>query len=152
MIREREGFRSQAYNKDGHWTIGFGTTHYSTGKPVQPGDTISKEQASKEHEHHVQNVVVPNLQKTIPHWEKMNDHQKASVISFSYNVGEHFYGNKNFESVTNALSHPDNWNKVPNAMAMYNKGLNVKTGKKEVLPGLVSRRKMEGELWSKPVN
>lgn len=152
VIREREGFESKAYNKDGKWTVGYGTTTYSTGKPVQPGDTISREQAEKEHEHHVQNVVIPNLEKKIPHWDKMNDNQKASVISFSYNVGEHFYGNKNFETVTNALSHPDNWHKVPQAMAKYTRATNMKTGKKEILPGLVTRRKMEGELWSKPVN
>jgi|688.fasta_scaffold14418_3 GH24 family phage-related lysozyme (muramidase) len=152
IIREREGFEPTAYNKDGTWTVGLGTTRWSSGKPVKQGDTITREQAHKEHEHHIHNVVIPKMEKTVPHWDKMNDHQKAAVISFSYNVGENFMKNKNYEKIQDALSHPDNWNKVPGTMALYNKAHNPETGRKEVLRGLVTRRKMEGGLWSKPVN
>ncbi len=152
LIREREGFRSTAYNKDGRWTIGHGNTRYSNGTPVRAGDTITREQADKEHEHHIQHVVIPKLEKTIPHWGTMNDHQRASLISFSYNVGENFYGHKNYETVTHALSHPDNWHKVPSAMALYTKALDPKTGKKVELRGLKIRREQEGKLWEKPVS
>jgi GH24 family phage-related lysozyme (muramidase) len=63
-------------------------------------------------------------------------------MSFSYNVGENFYGKKGFESITKSLSNPDNWKDVPGALTKYNKS----QGK--VLPGLTTRRKAEGELWS----
>jgi len=152
LIREREGFQSTAYNKDGRWTIGYGNTRYSNGTPVRAGDTITREQADKEHEHHIQHVVIPKLEKTIPHWGTMNDHQRASLISFSYNVGENFYGHKNYKTVTDALSHPDNWHKVPSAMALYTKALDPKTGKKVELRGLKIRREQEGKLWEKPVS
>jgi lysozyme len=92
------------------------------------------------------------MEKTVPHWGKMNDHQKAAVISFSYNVGENFMKNKNFKTIQDALNNPEKWNTVPSAMAMYTKATNPKTGKKETLRGLVTRREMEGGLWSKPVN
>lgn len=141
MIAAREGFESKAYNKDGHWTIGYGNTRYSDGRLVQAGDTISKEDAMKHFTHHLENVVTPKLAK-LPHWDKMSPHQQASLMSFSYNVGEGFYGKKGFESITKALSHPDNWKDVPGALSKYNKS----QGK--VLPGLTSRRKAEGELWS----
>lgn len=152
MIREREGFESKAYNKDGKWTIGYGNTTYSTGKPVKAGDVITREQADKEHEHHIQNVVIPRLQKTIPHWEKMNENQKASVISFSYNVGEHFYGNPKFKTISDALSHPDNWHKVGPAMGLYVKAHDPKTGGMKVLRGLKLRRSAEATQFNKPVN
>ena len=141
MIAGKEGFESKAYNKDGHWTIGYGNTRYSDGRAVHAGDTISKEDAMKHFTHHLENVVTPKLAK-LPHWGKMSPHQQASLMSFSYNVGEGFYGKKGFESITKALSHPDNWKDVPGALTKYNKS----QGK--VLPGLTTRRKAEGELWS----
>ena len=141
LITGKEGFESKAYNKDGHWTIGYGNTRYSTGKAVQPGDTVTREDAQKHFTHHLENVVSPKLAK-LPHWGKMSPHQQAAMMSFSYNVGENFYGKKGFESISGALSHPDNWNKVPSALSKYNKS----QGK--VLPGLITRRKAEGELWS----
>jgi GH24 family phage-related lysozyme (muramidase) len=68
------------------------------------------------------------------------------MMSFSYNVGENFYGRKGFETISGALSHPDNWHQVPAALTKYNKS----EGK--VLPGLITRRKAEGELWSTKQN
>jgi len=141
MIASREGFESKAYNKDGHWTIGYGNTRYADGRLVQAGDTISKEDAMKHFSHHLENVVTPKLSK-LPHWDKMSPHQQAALMSFSYNVGEGFYGKKGFESITKSLSHQDNWKDVPGALSKYNKS----QGK--VLPGLTTRRKAEGELWS----
>jgi len=141
MIASREGFESKAYNKDGHWTIGYGNTRYADGREVKAGDIISKEDAMKHFTHHLENVVTPKLSK-LPHWNKMSPHQQAALMSFSYNVGEGFYGKKGFESITKSLSHPDNWKDVPGALAKYNKS----QGK--VLPGLTTRRKAEGELWS----
>lgn len=152
MIRQREGFESTAYNKDGKWTIGYGNTRYSTGKPVKPGDTITREQAHAEHEHHIQNVVIPRMQQSIPHWESMNHNQKAAIISFSYNVGENFYKHPNFTTISDALSHPDNWHKVGSAMKLYNKALNKKTGKREVHRGLIIRRDNEAAKFNEPVN
>ena len=48
LIKDREGFRSEAYQDHlGNWTIGYGTTEVN-GRPVQPGDTISREDAEAE--------------------------------------------------------------------------------------------------------
>lgn len=148
VIKEREGFRSTAYKApEGKWTIGYGNTRWSDGREVKPGDTMTKDQASAEFEHHVKTVVMPRLEK-IPTWSKMSPHQQAALTSFAYNVGEHFYGSKGYQTLTSKLSDPTTWHEVPSAMGMYVKANNPKTGKKETLPGLVTRRKYEGELWS----
>ena len=144
-----EGFREKAYQDTGGiWTIGPGITKYSTGTPVKGGDVVSLEQGMQELQHHIDNKVIPNLSKKIPTWNKMSENQKAALISFSYNAGENFYGSKGFETITQSLSDPANWNKVPDALNLYNKGKNAKTGQKEVLPGLVKRRSNEGRIWS----
>jgi GH24 family phage-related lysozyme (muramidase) len=144
-----EGFREKSYqDKGGVWTVGPGITRYSTGMAVGEGDVIPKNYGMKELHYHLDNVVIPTLSKKIPNWDKMNENQKAALISFSYNAGQNFYGSKNFETLTRALSDQANWNKVPEALNLYNKGLNSKTGKREVQGGLVKRRKNEGAIWS----
>jgi GH24 family phage-related lysozyme (muramidase) len=148
VIREREGFRTSAYlAPEGKWTIGYGNTSWSDGRPVKQGDKITREVAEKEFEHHVKNKVVPHLEK-LPHWGKMSEHQKAGLMSFAYNAGEHFHKSPGYKTITAAINDPEKWNDVPAAMALYNKAHNPETGKKETLPGLVTRRKYEGELWS----
>lgn len=148
VIQEREGFRSSAYRApEGKWTIGYGNTRWSDGREVKPGDTITKDQAVGEFEHHIKTVVMPRLEK-IPTWGKMSEHQRAALTSFAFNAGEHFYGSKGYQTLTSKLSDPTTWHEVPSVMGMYVKAHNPKTGKKETLPGLVTRRKYEGELWS----
>jgi GH24 family phage-related lysozyme (muramidase)/LysM repeat protein len=144
-----EGFREKAYEDTGGiWTIGPGITTFSSGKPVKAGDVVSLEQGMQELQHHIDNKVIPNLSKKIPNWNKMSENQKAALISFSYNAGENFYGSKGFETITGALSDQTKWDKVPDALTLYNKGKDQKTGKKIVLPGLVKRRANEGRIWS----
>ena len=123
-------------------TIGYGNTHYSTGKPVKVGDIITKEQAKKEFSYHLGKKVLPKVEK-IEGWNDMNDNQRSALISFAYNTGENFYGHKNYQTITKALKEK-RWNDVPAAMKLYNKG----GGK--VLPGLVRRRDVESTLWSTP--
>jgi len=144
-----EGYRENAYQDTGGiWTVGPGITRYSTGMEVGEGDIIPLKYGMKELHYHIDNKVIPNLSKKIPNWDKMSENQKAALISFSYNAGENFYNAKGFETITNALSDQANWNKVPDALKLYNKGKNIKTGQKEVLPGLVKRRANEGSIWS----
>jgi GH24 family phage-related lysozyme (muramidase) len=76
----------------------------------------------KEMHHHLDNVVIPTLSKKIPNWNKMNDNQQAALISFSYNAGQNFYKKEGYETITKALSKESNWNNVPTALNLYNKG------------------------------
>jgi GH24 family phage-related lysozyme (muramidase) len=144
-----EGFREKSYqDKGGVWTVGPGITRYSTGMAVGEGDIIPKQYGMKELHYHLDNVVIPTLSKKIPNWNKMNENQKAALISFSYNAGQNFYGSEKYKEITQALSNPTNWDKVPAALNLYVKGLDSKTGHKVVQDGLVRRRKNEGAIWS----
>lgn len=144
IIAAFEGFRATPYKcPAGVWTIGYGTTYYPNGTLVAPTDVpISKDGAKRFLENHVDNAIVPVLQRTIPLWGIMNNCQKAAIISFAYNLGPHFYGGSGFKTITNALSSKANWPNVPNAMMLYvNPGSTFEAG-------LRRRRKAEGELWN----
>lgn len=146
IIQEFEGFSGKAYADSLQgWsvpTIGYGTTVYTNGQKVREGDIITKEKANEELLSYVNKRIIPVLEKTIPYWKDMNINQKSALISFAYNLGEHFYGKSNFNTISKVLREKK-WSEVPAAMLLYrNPGTNVEEGLKR-------RRKAEGILFSK---
>lgn len=146
LIKNSEGFEAKAYNKDGTWTIGLGSTTHPNGTPVKEGDVITASKANLYLRNYAYNTVIPTLSDKIPNWYEMNSNQQAALISFAYNMGPYFYGAKERETITEALKSPLTWNKVPAALALYNKG--TIDGKYGIQNGLIKRRKAEGNLWN----
>jgi GH24 family phage-related lysozyme (muramidase) len=145
LIAEFEGYRGQPYKcPAGVWTIGYGTTYYPDGTLVTPRDAaISKQRARELLDNHIDNAVVPILSSKIPTWGIMSSNQKAALVSFAYNLGPHFYGSPNFNSITKALNKKENFSQVPAALLLYiNPGTNFEAG-------LRRRRKAEGDLWTR---
>jgi len=145
IIKEFEGFSLTAYKDAIHgWkvpTIGYGTTIYSNGKRVKRGDYIDILTAEKELSNYINSKIIPVLERTIPYWNIMNNNQRSALISFAYNVGEHFYGNKNFKTISNVLKNKE-WDKVPKALLLYrNPGTPAEQGLKR-------RRIAEGNLFT----
>lgn len=143
LISRFEGMKTEAYwdNTGKVWTIGKGTTTYRDGTPVKKGDKISKEEADNLLQDFVDTKIIPQLSTKIPTWNEMNPNQQAALISFAYNVGPNFYGQKGFETLTKAVSSVDSFDQVPRALRLYTKS----GGKK--LKGLVKRRNAEATLW-----
>ena len=143
IIKDFEGFVPCPYLcPAGVWTIGYGTTYYSNGQLVQPGDPCIKEKTGAEYlEYYITHNIIPVLEKKIPTWNQMNSNQQAAIISFAYNLGTNFYGASGFSTITRALSSIANWGDVPAALMLYvNPGSSFEEGLKR-------RRKAEGELW-----
>jgi GH24 family phage-related lysozyme (muramidase) len=145
MIKEFEGCRLSAYPdpKSGGdpWTIGYGSTRYPDGRPVQRGDKISVIEADMMLRLEADRIC-QKLAGTIPAWNELGDRQKSALVSFAYNLGDGFYGGANFNTITKALREK-RWHDVPGAMMLYrNPGSNVEAGLKR-------RRKAEGDLWMK---
>jgi lysozyme len=143
LISRFEGMKTEAYwdNTGKVWTIGKGTTTYRDGTPVKKGDKVSKEEADNLLQDFVDTKIIPQLSTKIPTWNEMNPNQQAALISFAYNVGPNFYGQKGFETLTKAVSSVDSFDQVPRALRLYTKS----GGKK--LKGLVKRRNAEATLW-----
>ena len=148
VIKTYEGFEAKAYNKDGKWTVGAGSTTHPDGTPVKKGDVIDATKADMYVRHYTYNTVIPTLSNTIPNWNKMNANQQAALISFAYNMGPNFYGAPNRETITAALKSPLTWYKVPAILPLYNKATSQTSGKLVILQGLVKRRKAEANLWN----
>lgn len=122
-------------------TIGWGTTRYEDGSPIKMGDTITQSRADSLMNAYTTSKVIPTLDRTIPIWKTLNDKQKAALISFSYNLGENFYGSSDFSTITTVLKEK-RYTYVPSALMLYrNRGTNVELG-------LARRRYAEGLLWS----
>ena len=138
LICEFEGFRSDVYTcGSGVATIGFGSTFYEDGMPVEYGDSPIDEPTARR--------MMLNIAKTdfwdvirvrIPYWNEMTQGQQGALLSFAYNVGAGFYGSPGF-ATTQVLSDKA-WDEVPAAMRLYvNPGTSVEAG---------LRRRREAEL------
>jgi len=112
-------------------------------RSLTPRDaSISKQRAKELLDYHIDNAIVPILSSKIPTWGIMNANQKATIISFAYNLGSNFYGSLNFNTITKALSKKENFSQVPAALMLYvNPGSNFEAG-------LRRRRQAEGKLWT----
>jgi GH24 family phage-related lysozyme (muramidase) len=147
VIKKWEGFESEAYPDLAHgWevpTIGYGTTSYKSGEKVTKGDTITEPQALAELECFVQTQIVPVLQRTVPCWMQLNGNQKNALISFSYNLGSHWFGQDGFNSMTALMNEFPKKNVDAKRIFMLYSKSNGQT-----LEGLVRRREDEAELFS----
>ena len=74
-------------------TIGYGSTFYEDGMPVEYGDSPIDEPTARR--------MMLNIAKTdfwdvirvrIPYWNEMTQGQQGALLSFAYNVGAGFYG------------------------------------------------------------
>ena len=145
LIKEFEGCHLDAYpdplSGGDPWTIGYGTTRYSDGRPVKRGDKINAVEADMLLRLEVDRIA-GKLRSTIPGWVELTDAQQSALISFAYNLGSDFYGAKGFETITKRLREKD-WPGVPDALLLYrNPGTNVEAGLKR-------RRIAEGDLWGR---
>ena len=141
IVTEFEGFVPRVYNDGvGVPTIGIGTTRYPDGRSVRFGDSNIDLATAQKYLAHDLAAVVKQLKLEIPHWDGMNDNQQSALISFGYNLGEYFYANPGFNTIT-AVLRDKRWSDLPKTLELYSM---PGTGVHE---GLLRRRKAEGELW-----
>ena len=131
LIKRFEGFRKEAYQcSAGQWTIGFGNTTYKDGSPVQPGDTITEEEADELMRFYCEhNIQLPKGDFT--------ENQKEALCSFIYNVGQSSFNRSTLKKMIEAK----NW---PEAKRQWMRWTRA-NGK--VLLGLVKRREAECKLF-----
>ena len=135
LIKRFEGLKLQAYQDSvGIWTIGYGTTRIN-GVPVQPGMTITQQQAEQYLLDDLNRDFVPAVHTSTR--ALVTQSMFDSLCSFAYNVGG---GNLRKSTLLKDL----NANKYLDAAAgfsQWNKAGGV------VLQGLVNRRIAEKDLF-----
>ena len=134
LVREVEGFRSKAYRcPAGVWTIGYGHT-----ENVHEGDIITVDAALCVL-HSDLRAIAKDVKKAVK--VPLDDWQLSALISFTFNVGIGALRRSTLLIMLNNRDYTD----VPEQLVLWNKAT-VK-GKKIVLPGLVTRRAKEVNLW-----
>lgn len=144
IIRKWEGLRLQSYKcPAGIWTIGYGSTKYTDGRPVKPNQKITKEEAEELLLSEVEKIRQA-LAVRLKFWHLMNDNQKAAVISFAYNFGINFMRVEGFPSMVTLLNNPQQWTNKDLVMRTFR--LYIKANG-EILQGLLNRRTEEATLF-----
>ena len=144
LIKKFEGCVLHPYlDGVGVATIGYGSTFYENGSKVKMTDPdITQERADSLFTSVVEKDFWEVIKKTIPFWSDMNDNQRSALLSFSFNLGAHFFGANGFSTISSCLREK-RWSDVPDALYLYRMpGTNVEAG-------LARRRKAEGDLWLK---
>ena len=106
LVKEFEGCRLKAYpdpESGGEpWTIGWGSTRDSQGRPFREGDHVSQEMAdallrSRLEEHW------RRLRDCIPIYKALSVNRQAALLSFTYNCGPRWFGAQGFDTLSTAL-------------------------------------------------
>ena len=138
LIKEFEGFESQAYiDTDGTPVIGYGLSNIA-GNPVKLGDRISLERADAALKSHLLEIN-QELAKIVK--VKLSDRQKSALASISFNVG--INGIKNSTLIKKINNH--DFAGAANEFLRWDKA-NMR-GRLVQLPGLTRRRSAERQLF-----
>lgn len=142
VIRQEEGLRTEAYqDTTGKWTIGFGNTMIN-GRPVQPGDKLSPQQA----ETLMQQSVIQNYTTFTDNMTRpLTSNQFAALTSFEYNLGPGVWSTPTGQQILNYVNNGQP-TEAARLMQQYNKAKNPATGQLETNRVLTQRRIREGNL------
>lgn len=141
LLKRYEGFRANAYKcPSGVTSIGYGTTHYMDGSPVQMGDIITEKDAAILLAKQFDEFKV-NTKRLLPY--TLPEDAVDAVVLLVYNIGLGAFTKSTLlkrikEDVKGFDTIELEWNKW------------VHSGKK-VLDGLVKRRKEEFQLYKAAV-
>lgn len=136
LIKQFEGLKLKAYKcPAGIWTIGYGSTYYKDGKKVKENDVITPGQADV-----LLLGLLESFEKGVDSFTRddINQNQFDALVSFAYNCGL-----ANLKSST--LLQKININ--PNDPTIANEFHKWTRGNGKILPGLVTRRKAESDLY-----
>jgi len=87
FLRQWEGLRLEAYRcSAGVPTIGYGATSID-GRPVQLGDTCTKDAAETLLRHQVLETYAPAVFRLLPMAQKWSPNRIAALVSFTFNLG-----------------------------------------------------------------
>jgi lysozyme len=139
IIKRHEGLRLQAYlpTPNDVWTIGYG--HTKTAKQGMRITEAEAENLLRSDIKWVEGVINRLVKVTI------NQNQFDAIASLVFNIGGAAFSKS---SVLRRLNSGE-YEEAANAFLMWTKQRDKKTGKMNVLPGLVKRRQEERALFLK---
>ena len=151
-IAKKEGFSKKSSDDEGTQRGGYGSDKVlKNGKlvTVSKGTVFTKQEAMDT----LINYSIPSYSKQIisdlgqHNWNKLNNNQKAALVSLGYNVGKYFIGARDYGRKIKSFIERGDFKKA--GETIYTDG--PKRGKKSgFLRGLEKRRREESELFLTP--
>lgn len=149
LIRKFETFTSRPSEDEGTWRGGYGSSKKLVDGKLEDvtADTRwTKQEAEDTLDYQLKNTFGPLIAKQLgfTNWEKLNDKQKAALISFSYNVGPYFITARDYgQKIKDAIEDGD----METAAAYISQGptTGAKTGK--TYSSLGRRREYESKVF-----
>jgi GH24 family phage-related lysozyme (muramidase) len=152
FIALKEGFTKVAVWDVNHFRGGYGSDKIFRGGKlitVTEGTVFTQQEATQTLEKYSITTYSTPIIKAIgeSNWEKLNNHQKAALVSLGYNVGASYMTARGYGKRIAAAIRKGNYQAA--AQGILN---GPKTAKGKLLPGLVKRRKEEAQLFLYPAD
>jgi len=147
LLMKYEGFTPTAKWDVNAYRLGFGTDKIlRDGKieTVNQNSTVTREEALATLDYEIKTTYAPIIAQQLgsENWEKLNDKQKASLVSLGYNAGPYFVSQKEYgKRIKNAISNND-MNAASDAIAS-----GPTSGGGKFYPQLAKRREEESQIF-----
>ena len=144
FIQGIEKFREDAYypTPNDKLTIGYGHTGLVDGKPIKVGMKITEEKAEELYRKDFETHTASLKDVEVP----LTNNQKLALASFLFNLGPNILKGSDLLKKLNK----GDYEGAANEFDKYIHQKNKKTGKNEVLNGLIDRRAKEKKLFLTP--
>lgn len=149
LLMKYEGFSPTANWDETAYRGGYGTDKILKDGKIQKADantTWTREEALATLDYEIKTTYAPIIAQQLgsENWEKLNDKQKASLVSLGYNAGPYFVSQKEYgKRIKNAISNND-MNAASDAIAS---GPTSGAGSGKFYPQLAKRREEESQIF-----
>lgn len=151
-IAKKEGFSKKSSDDEGTQRGGYGSDKVlKNGKlvTVSKGTVFTKQEAMDT----LINYSIPSYSQQIikdlgqNNWNKLNNNQKAALVSLGYNVGKYYIGVRDYGKMIKSYIEKNDFQKAGETIYTHGPKRGRKSG---FLKGLAKRRKEESELFLTP--
>lgn len=149
LLRKHEGFLATAKWDENAYRGGYGTDKKLVNGRLENAtkDTVwTRQEAEDTMEYEIKNFYAPTVAKQlgISNWEKLNDKQKAALVSLGYNAGPYFITAREYgRQIKNAIENDD----METAAKYIERGPTTGSSSGRVYAGLQRRRKEESQIF-----
>jgi len=149
LLMKYEGFSPTAKWDENAYRGGYGTDKIMKDGKIQKADantTWTQQEALDTLDYEIKNTYAPIVAQQLgsENWEKLNDKQKASLVSLGYNVGPYFVNSRDYgKRIKDAISN----NNMEDASAAIASGPTTGAGSGKFYPQLAKRREEESQIF-----
>ncbi len=149
LIKKWETFSDRASWDENAYRGGYGSGKKLVNgrlEPVTQNTTWTKQEAEDTLEYEIKNTYAPIIAKQLgmDNWNKLNDKQKASLISLGYNAGPYFVSARSYgKEIKNAIEN----NNMELAAQFIERGPTTGASSGQFYSGLQRRRSEESKIF-----